>query len=184
MDAIEVLTQRVSVPQLTGPDITTEQETVLFQAALRAPDHAWLRPSRYITIKGSARERLGEAFLKSTQGWADLPQEKQDKLLNMPMRAPLLIAAVCRVVEHPKVPRDEQILSTGAGVQNILNAAWALGLGAIWRTGDVSLNKGVCGSLGLQDNEVLVGFVYVGHKNGPLKPVPEMDLSQYVSAWD
>ena len=55
MDAIRAITERVSVAQLTGPDITQEQKEILFKAALRAPDHAWMRPSRYLTIEGEAR---------------------------------------------------------------------------------------------------------------------------------
>ena len=45
MDAIKNILERVSVAQLTGPEITAEQKEILFQAALRAPDHAWLRLS-------------------------------------------------------------------------------------------------------------------------------------------
>lgn len=183
MDAIQALTERVSVPQLTGPDITPEEERVLFQAALRAPDHAWLRPSRYLTVRGRAREALGRIFLESEADWQSLPQDKQTKLLNMPMRAPLIIVAVCRPAEHPKVPADEQLLSTGAAVQNILNAAWALGLGAIWRTGEMAQKPEVARGLGLADGEIIVGFIYVGHVNCTLKQPPELPLTDYVQDW-
>lgn len=184
MDAIQALTRRVSVAQLTGPDITASEEHILFQAALRAPDHAWLRPSRYLTVRGEAREDLGRVFLESADDWQSLSEDKKHKLLNMPMRAPLLIVAICAVQEHPKVPRDEQLLSTGAGVQNILTAAWALGLGAIWRTGDVAHNQAVASALGLAAHEVIVGFVYVGRYNGEPRLPPEMDTAAFVQDWN
>ncbi|WP_430462377.1 nitroreductase family protein [Thalassolituus sp. LLYu03] len=183
MDAIQVLTGRVSVAQLTGPDISPEEEQLLFKAALRAPDHAWLRPSRYLTVRGAAREELGRIFLESAPDSASLSDDKKEKLLNMPMRAPLIVVAICSVQEHPKVPRDEQLLSTGAGVQNLLNAAWALGLGAIWRTGDVSTNPLVAKALGLAENEVIVGFVYVGRISGEARQPPEMVISDFVTDW-
>lgn len=183
MHALDVLTQRVSVAQLSGPDITTEQLEILIRAALRAPDHAWLRPSRYLTVQGQARSRLGELFLQATPDWQQLPADKQQKLLKAPLRAPLVIVAICRVQEHPKVPALEQLLSTGAGVQNLLNAAWAMGLGAIWRTGDVAHNPAVASALGLAANEQIVGFIYVGHPNTTPKAVPELDISDFVTAW-
>ncbi|TVV43694.1 nitroreductase [Thalassolituus sp. C2-1] len=183
MDALRMLTERVSSPQLTGPDITRQQQEVLLRAALRAPDHAWLRPSRYLLVEGDDRRLLGECFLQATPDWQSLSAEKQQKLLNMPLRAPLLIVAVSRIQEHPKVPRDEQLLSTGAGVQNILNAAWAMGLGAIWRTGDMATNPKVTEALGLEACDVIVGFVYIGHINGSLKQPPELPLDDFVTRW-
>jgi len=184
MDAIKAITERVSVPQLTGPDITMAHKETLFQAALRAPDHAWLRPSRYITISGDARSTLGEIFLQSTPEWESLSEERQQKLRGMLQRAPLVIVAVTRVQDHPKVPRDELLLSTGAGIQNMLTAAWALGLGAIWRTGDMVHSEGVRQALGLTTDDVITGFVYIGHVNCTLKQPPVMLSTDFVSEWN
>ena len=184
MDAIKAITERVSVPQLTGPDITMAQKETLYQAALRAPDHAWLRPSRYISISGDARSTLGEIFLQSTSEWESLSEERQQKLRGMLQRAPLVIVAVTRVQDHPKVPRDELLLSTGAGIQNMLTAAWALGLGAIWRTGDMVHSEGVRQALELTTDDVITGFVYIGHVNCTLKQPPVMLSTDFVSEWN
>src|SRR5690554_7885116 len=62
-------------------------------------------------------------------------------LFRSPTRAPLMIISVCSSKEHPKVPLVEQLHSTAASTQNIINAAWALGLGAIWRTGSPAHNE-------------------------------------------
>lgn len=183
MDALKTLLERVSAPQLTGPDVTETQLQTLIQAALRAPDHAWLRPSRYIAVQGEAREALGRIFLQATPHWRELSEEKQRKLQNMPLRAPLLLVAVCKVQSHPKVPREELLLSTGAGVQNILNAAWAMGLGAIWRTGDLAYNDQVKQGLELATDEEIVGFVYVGHVNCRLKQAPQLDSADFLTKW-
>lgn len=183
MDALRMLTERVSVPQLTGPEITPQEQEILLRSALRAPDHAWLRPSRYLLVTGEERRALGEVFLHATPDWQQLSEDRQQKILAMPLRAPLLIIAVSCIRQHPKVPRDEQLLSTGAGVQNILNAAWALGLGAIWRTGEMAVNPQVAEALGLSSQDVIVGFVYVGHVNGHLKQPPELPLDDFVTHW-
>ena len=160
------------------------QKETWFQAALRAPDHAWLRPSRYITISGDARSTLGEIFLQSTPEWESLSEERQQKLRGMLQRAPLVIVAVTRVQDHPKVPRDELLLSTGAGIQNMLTAAWALGLGAIWRTGDMVHSEGVRQALELTTDDVITGLVYIGHVNCTLKQPPVMLSTDFVSEWN
>jgi nitroreductase len=182
MDAIEAITRRVSVPVLTGPDVTDDQIQLLLMAALRAPDHAWLRPSRYLLVRGDSLDALGEVFASTLEGEEATP-EAFARMKAMPKRAPLVIVAVCRVVDHPKVPREEQLLSTGAGVQNILNAAHALGLGAIWRTGPLSYNPVVHAGLGLLANDVISGFIYLGTPAGKLKEPPLLDVGDFVSDW-
>lgn len=184
MDALQNILQRVSAPQLTGPDVTAEQLDTLIQAALRAPDHAWLRPSRYISVQGEGRVALGEVFYQAAPDREQLSPEKQQKIRNMAMRAPLVLVAVTKIVDHPKVPREELLLSTGAGIQNILSAAWAMGLGAIWRTGDLAYNSGVKQGLALADDEEIVGFIYVGHVNCKLKQPPELSSADFLTSWD
>ncbi|MEL7400674.1 MAG: nitroreductase family protein, partial [Pseudomonadota bacterium] len=96
MDTLNTLLQRVSAPQLTGPDVTAEQLETLIQAALRAPDHAWLRPSRYLAVRGEQRVALGDIFLSATDDHQSLSPERQAKIRHMPQRAPLVLVAVCR----------------------------------------------------------------------------------------
>jgi nitroreductase len=37
----------------------------VYKGALRAPDHARLRPWKFIEVRGEARERLGKTFLET-----------------------------------------------------------------------------------------------------------------------
>ena len=184
MDAITAITQRVSVAQLTGPGPSQQQLEQLYRAAFRAPDHAWMRPWRYLTIRGEGLELLGQVFADAgLKKDANLAEEKVTKLKNMPQRAPLMIVAIATIQENAKVPALEQRLAVGAGIQNILTAAYAMGLGAIWRTGEMVADSHVEASLGLQDNEEILGFIYLGHVNCKLKKPPELLMDDYVQDW-
>ena len=81
----------------------------------------------------------------------------------------MLVALICKTKSHPKVPEIEQQLSMGAAAQNILHAAYALGLGAMWRTGAVNYHPATARGLGLAENEQLLGFIYLGTPNGSRK---------------
>lgn len=181
MNAIEALTQRNSIAALTGPDITPEQIDTMIQAALRAADHGWLKPSRFIAVRGEQRNKLGQVFLETKEGWQEMSEDQQYKLLNSPTRAPLMIISVCSSKEHPKIPLVEQLHSTAASTQNIINAAWALGLGAMWRTGSPAHNERVAQALGLTENEYIVGFIYVGHRNQKPKPLPKLNTEDFLT---
>lgn len=184
MDAITAITERVSVAKLTGPGPNAEQLDTLYRAAFRAPDHAWIRPWRYLTVQGEGLARLGEVFSEAgLLAEPNLAQDKIQKLRSMPARAPVIIIAIANIQPHVKVPGLEQRLAVGSSIQNILTAAYALGLGAIWRTGVMARSNHVNASLGLEDNEEILGFVYVGHVNCKLKKPPVLEKDKFVQDW-
>ena len=59
-ESLSLLHERNSAPKLTDPAPGPEALEEIFQAALRAPDHAWLRPWRFLTIEGERRAAFGE----------------------------------------------------------------------------------------------------------------------------
>jgi hypothetical protein len=79
------------------------------------------------------------------------------------MRAPLLLAVVASY-RKSKVPRWEQE-AVASGVAHVLSlllddAGW----GVFWRTGDYTRSKAVAKAHGLEKNEELLGWLYVGGK--------------------
>lgn len=184
MDALTALHERVSVTRLEGPAPTPEQREVLYRAALRAPDHAWLRPWRFLVIENQGLQRLGDLFVKAAL--ADSPgldAVALERMRRKPERAPLLIVAVAAHREHPKVPTQEQDMSCAVAVGNMLIAAHAMGLGAVWRTGSMASHPVVRGGLGLAENEHIVAYLYVGHPAGPVKSLPRLEVSDYFETW-
>ena len=101
----------------------------------------------------------------------------------LPLRAPLMIVAISRHQDHPKVPAIEQDLACGAAVNNMLLAAHAMGLGAVWRTGALAYHPQVHAELGLASNEQILAFLYVGHPAGERKSVPALAVESYFSSW-
>ncbi|NND67407.1 MAG: nitroreductase [Halioglobus sp.] len=183
-DLLRLLKERNSAPKLTDPAPGPAELEEIFQAALRAPDHAWLRPWRFLTIAGERRAALGELLercLVARNPEAD--ETARTKALNAPMRAPLVVVAIVKLSEHPKVPHVEQRLSAGCAAQGILLATQALGYAGIWRTGAAAFDRAVMDGLGLAADEEIVGFIYLGTRDGKPKPVPELATADFVSAW-
>ncbi len=184
MDAIDALLGRNSAGQLTDPAPRGEDLQTLFKAALRAPDHARLKPWRFLVIEGQGRAQLGEVFAQVAL--ADNPaldREALDKLRAKPLRAPLIIVVIARLQQHPKVPEIEQTLSAGAAAHGILLAAHALGYAGIWRTGPMAFHPGVHRALGLQTEEKIVGFLYLGTRQGEAKPLPDYPICDFFQYW-
>ena len=183
-DILEFLQQRNSAPKLTEPGPDSVQMEAFFRAAMRAPDHARLRPWRFITINDKRREAFGllleECLMARTP---DADAAAREKARKAPLRAPQLVVVVARLSEHPKVPAIEQRLSAGCAAQAILLAAEASGFAGVWRTGAAAFDRAVMNGLGLANNEEIVGFLYLGSRNGSPKVLPQLDPADFVSAW-
>ena len=117
MDALELLLNRVSVTRLVDPAPTAAQLDVLLRAALRAPDHGQLRPWRFLTVQGEARTRLGELFADALRlREPDATEEALRQPRKMPLRAPMVLIVIARVLPHPKIPASEQVLAVACGL--------------------------------------------------------------------
>ena len=183
-DTLKFLQQRNSAPKLVAPAPSDTELTEMMRAALRAPDHAWLRPWRFIAIEGERREAFGElledALVKRDPGADDAARTKAR---NAPLRAALLLVAVVNISEHPKVPAIEQQLSAGCAAHGVLLAAEALGYAGIWRTGPPAFDRFVMDGLGLKASEEIVGFLYLGSRDGDGKKLPQLEPQDFLDRW-
>lgn len=184
MDALTALLQRRSEAALGEPAPAGAVLANIQRAALAAADHATLRPWRFLVIRGASRERLGELFVRAREAVeGELSERERERTRSRPLRAPLLIAVICSPRTDAKVPEIEQLLSAGAAAQNLLNAAYAQGVGAIWRTGGFAYDPLVKAGLGLRPDEHIVGFLYLGAVIEPRPPRPALDPADFFREW-
>lgn len=188
MEALDAILSRRSVParHLGGPAPDDAELAEVLAAAVTAPDHGAIRPWRFATIRGAALERLadlfGEALRRREPGASEEAVEEARKKA---LRSPLVIAVWAEIREdHPKVPPIEQIVSTGAAVQNMLIALHAKGYGAIQLTGPNAHDPFVKAAFGLQPKDELVGFVYVGTPSEPQPAKRRPEPAAFLRSWD
>lgn len=184
MDALTALQTRVSVSRVCapGPDQQTLQQII--QAGLRTADHGLLKPWRFLTVQGESLNRLAGLFAQAAL--SDSPDTSEAELNNIrskALRAPLILIGIASPKDHPKVPVAEQHLSAGGAMQNMLTAAHALGVGAIWRTGPMASHPVVHSGLGLEAHETIIGFIYMGTIDGPTRELRDEPVSNYVQEW-
>ena len=184
MKAMENILTRNSISKLEAPYPSREEMILVYKAAFRAPDHAWLRPSEFIEITGSGLDRLSNVFEKyAIENIKDIDDQKISKYKNSPYRAPMIIVLVSTIKDHIKVPEIEQMLSTAAAAQNILLALHSLNYGAIWRTGALALNDNIGKYFDLKSNQKVLGYLYVGKPTIKPKKIPEVDIEKYITRW-
>jgi nitroreductase len=168
MQAIDALLSRHSARALSEPAPDAGALELIFAAAVRAPDHGRLRPWRFVLIGGAARAQLGELLAAHLARGAVRPSEETlERERQKAYRAPLIVAVAAHVNPAVKIPAVEQLLSAGAAAHAMMLAAAALGFGAMWKTGGAAYDPQVRAGLGLEAEDALVGFLYLGSESQP-----------------
>ncbi|WP_119167371.1 nitroreductase family protein [Algihabitans albus] len=184
---IEALMRRQSTKATTlvEPAPSDAELTPVFDTAVRAPDHGAIRPYRFRVIRGSAREELGRVFAEGLKRRKpDATSEELSALAAKPLRSPLIIAVMAKVVtNHPKVPPLEQVITAGMAAQNILLALEALGYGAVFLSGAPTLDPHVKRAFGLEDKDTLLGFLYIGTPSEERRDKKRPNAAAFVASW-
>lgn len=179
---MEAMLNRSSEPRLTTPAPDAETLEKAFACAARAPDHALLRPWRYLVIEGDeALSALGDLFASTCED--SVPEKAREKLRNKAMRAPMVIVGIASHRNHPKVPDIEQTMSAAVGMGYLLLALETAGYGGMWRTGDLAYHPDIAKGLQLSDQEIITGFLYTGSVSTSKPPVPRPNQKEFVSRW-
>jgi nitroreductase len=157
----------------------------VLEAGTWAPNHHLTEPWRFFVLTGEARQGLGEAMAAAAARLAPTPEAGErasQKAVGKPLRAPYVIAVAA--VPDPNVPVVEEIAATAAAAQNMLLAAHALGLGAIWRSGELAFTPEVQEYLGLSERDQVLGFLYVGVPAMEPPQRERMSIDEVTAWWD
>ncbi len=179
MDALDLLLNRRSIAKLSAPAPSGQILENIIKAGMRAPDHAGLTPWRFVISEGEGLQKLANILVDAAKK-SDAEPAVVEKLSNAPFRAPMVITVIAKTRSHPKVPEFEQYLSAGCAVQGMQMAAMAQGFQGFWRSGSWMFDKNVEQAFGLEGNDKIVGFLYLGTPECVPAKVPERDISKFV----
>lgn len=164
--------QRRSIGRIAPDPLPRELVAELIEVALLAPNHRLTHPWRFVVLTGDARGEVGAAHARAVArlkpGHPEAGLVKEAARLD---RAPVVIA--CWVPGNDdQVQAREDRDAVAAGVQNLLLAAQAHGLAAIWRTGTMADEPEVAEALGMAPGDSLVAMVYLGRARDDTRPPP------------
>lgn len=182
--ALEILLSRQSYWPLVEPGPSDAELDLIFDAALRAPDHGRLRPWRFAFIRGEARDELAEVLVDIAAARSpDEPRSAHEHRRQKAYAAPVIIVLGAAISKGTGVPESEQILSAGAAAMNMLNAIHALNYGGFWAIGADAYDTQLQAALAFEPTDRILGFLFVGspksRERSPLRP----PRSNHVRQW-
>ncbi len=171
MDVFDAIHGRLTISKVKPDALPRDVIEKLLSAGAQAPNHHKVRPWRFVVLTGDGRKKLGDVMAASfLDRNPATPPEGLDKTRALPLRAPVVIAVGADKPADTKIIEMENISAASAAVQNILLAAHAQGLGAIWRTGEWARDAKVKEFLGFAADQQIVGFIYVGYPDVAPEP--------------
>jgi nitroreductase len=184
MELLQGLLNRVSIQRLESPAPTSAQLEIMLQAALRAPDHANLKPWRSVMVAGEGLTKLGQILHQAQLERApESDAQTLERCIKMPHRAPSILVLVASPKEHPKVPEAEQIQATAAAGSAILLAAHAQNIGAVWRTGWVVSHPMIREAFDIKEHEQIIAMIYMGTPSVAPRPAPTVSSQDFIKHW-
>lgn len=182
---LRAIRERRSIGKCTDEVPDPELIRQVLEAGTWAPNHHLTEPWRFIVLAGDARVGLGRAMGEAAARNAatqEAGENARSRTVGKPLRAPYVIAIYAD--PDPSAPEIEEIASAAAAAQNMLLAAYALGLAAMWRSGKLIYSPEVRQYLRLPEHAVMLGVLYVGY---PAMEPPQRvrrPLDDVVAWWD
>lgn len=158
---------------MNGKRIPDEQVMALLELADRAPTHARTEPWRFWVYTGEALTRFGndhaEMYWNNTA--EDKRQEdKANNLRNMVTKVSHLVVVAMKRTPMAKIPMMEEYAAVAAATENILLGAEAGGVSVIWSTGGMAHHGAMKEYLGLGEDDLVMGLLYMGYSDQEAKP--------------
>lgn len=138
-----------------------------------APSHGLTEPWRFRVYSGARTMELAQWMAEKYKELSpedSFKQPKYDKMLRRGEQASHIIVLMMKRDPKGKIPEIEEIEATACAVQNMALTAFSHGVGVFWSSGGVTYREEAKPYFGLEQDDKLLGFMYVGYPKGDFPP--------------
>jgi nitroreductase len=176
LEVREAIKLRRSIGRVRADPVPRELVEEILESAVHAPNHKITEPWRFHVFTGKGRGELARARAELARILAEAEGEEEELIAGRvsrerkkAFRAPVVIAVICKG-GRDEVETLENYAACAAAVQNMQLTAHALGLAAIWRTGPVAYHPYMRDFFGLEANDKIVAYLYLGYPDITERP--------------
>jgi nitroreductase len=158
-------------PQRQKDPGPTDQPTII--PGQLGPTHGYTEPWRFVVYSADAVQQFchqhAEMYKDNTPPEKFNPAKYQKQQHNGD-KTSHIIAVYMQRGNNPNITALEETCATAAAVQNILLGAEALGISILWSTGGAVLQPAMKDYLGLDEEDRMIGLLYMGYTDEPASP--------------
>jgi nitroreductase len=183
-DLFDTLRRRRSHKRFKPEPVDPERIRTLLDAAVLAPNHKMTEPWGFLVLGPRAQHVYAErkAQIKYGDHMGVEGKAKAEQMIADLAGIPVVIG-VTQKLDNDPVRREEDYAAVFMGIQNLLLAATALGLGSKVNTGTFLDDALFRAALGVADDERLVAALHIGEpaeELAPKKRAPASDKTRWL----
>ena len=165
-----------------GKQIPAEIIQQIVENATWAPTHGMTEPWHFTVFSGAGLEKLAQfqSELYKAESGEKYKEDKYLKLKSQPLIASHVIAIGMKRSSEKKIPEIEEVAAVACAVQNIYLSTTVYGIGGYWTTGGITYMDKAKSFFGLNSEDKLLGFFYLGYIAIPAVPSTRKPLSEKV----
>lgn len=150
--------------------------------AVWAPNHGQAEPWQFSVFTGDGLKRLADfqSGLYKQEAGDHFKEITYNKLQRQPLKASHIIAIGMKRTTTKNIPEIEDIEAVACAVQNIYLSVSAYGLGGYWTTGGITYMEKAKSFFGLDEQDKLLGFFYIGHVAIPSTVATRLPMGEKV----
>lgn len=165
---------------IAGKKVNDEIIKEILVNATWAPNHGMGEPWHFTVFTGDGLKALAnfQSNLYQQEAGDNFQQSKFIKLQQQPLKASHIIAIGMKRSAKKNIPELEDIEAVACAVQNIYLSVTAYGLGGYWTTGGITYFENAKSFVGLDEEDRLLGFFYIGEVAFPSPPAKRKPIKE------
>jgi len=191
MDTMQAISQRRSIRRYKDKPVPDDAIRQILHAATLAPSGKNRQPWRFVVVKAGRRDEMVRVMRQGIEACKEqgIPVGSSPATASIMERAPVTVFVFNPYARSTELePTRERFLfgmvdiqSVGAAIQNMLLAAYELGLGTLWICDVFYAYDQLCNWLG-QDAQ-LIAAVTIGYPDEAPGARPRRSLEEVVEWW-
>ena len=189
MEIREAIESRRSVGRVKADPVPRGLIEQILESAIHAPNHKITEPWRFHVFAGKGRGELARARAGLARILAEAEGEEEEYVAGRvsrerkkAFRAPVVVAVISKA-GRDEVETLENYAACAAAVQNMQLTAHALGLATIWRTGPLAYHPYMRDFFGLEANDKIVAYLYLGYPDTTELPHRRREPASSKTVW-
>lgn len=165
-----------------GKQIPDEIIQEILINATWAPNHGRNEPWLFNVFSGEGLNELAnfQSNLYRSEAGDAFSEATFTKLQKQPLKASHIISIGMKRGANKRIPELEDIEAVACAVQNIYLSVCAYGLGGYWTTGGVTYKESAKPFFGLDEEDKLLGFFYIGYVKVPSANSSRLPLAEKI----
>jgi nitroreductase len=152
---------------MNGQKIPNGHVAALLELADWAPTHAFTEPWRFVVYENPQAfcAQHAELYKQAAEAANNFNPTTYNNLANMGANVSHVVVAIMHRSQLSKLPVMEEIAAASCAIQNLLLGATALNIGSFWSTGGATLKPVMKDYLGLDEEDQVLGLLYLGYSD-------------------